>query len=324
MGLTLNVLVNGERSEALSSRFRTLAVIDGIGHELDSATLAVSVPRATEIALPALGVGIAFTVSRDGQPAEALGHSLLATAVTGSTREGVVTIEAGALDPSSPALEQRDASWTGKTVGEIVSAIAERTGLVPAVSAKLADVEPSGAIQSAESDAQFLRRLVARLDGRFMIKGGRAIVLAAGERSAASGAALPALELDVRDDGSWVRYRRADLGVRGSASARYYGDSYSSSIETVTVGEGTPKRRLSSVYRSRAEAVAAAERNLRKGRSSRDWIEIERELTLEARALYPLSVAGAPEGFSDELTIHEVRHSIGGQVARTVIQARPF
>ena len=324
MGLTVDVLIDGTRAAALSSRFRSLTVVDGIGHESDSATLEISVARAADLALPPLGASVSFTVGRDGAAPESVGYPLLATGLGGDERSGTVTVEAEAIGPTSPLREQRDASWTGKSVGEIASAIAGRAGLVPAVSVKLAGIEPGGAIQSAESDKQFLSRLVGRLDGRMVVKDGRLVILAAGETAAAGGRALPTLELDVRGDGSWVRWRRADPGVRGSASARHYGgDSYSASIETVTVGEGSPRRRLPGVYGSAAEATAAATRAITQGRSSRDWLEIERELTLSARALYPLSVAGAPQGFTDELTIQEVTHTIGGGVGRTVIQARP-
>ena len=323
MGLSVDVLVDGARNAALSDRFRSLEIVDGVGHEADSATLVVSVPDALQVALPPLGAAISFQASRDGGPAWPAGPSLYTTAVAGSSRDGSITVEAEALAPKSSLREERDASWTGQSINAIATAIAERAGLVPAVSTELADVVPEGAIQAAEPDRQFLGRLLGRLDGRFVVKEGRLLVLAAGQRLTASGAALPVLNLNVSDDGSWVRWRRADPGVRGSASARYYGGTYGSAIKTVTVGEGGFRKRLPGVWSSEAEAVRAAERALLKGRASRDWIEIDRRLTLGARALYPMRVTGAPDGFTEALTIQEVRHSIGEQVASTLIQARP-
>lgn len=322
MGLTVDVFIDGARSEVLSSRFRSLNVVDSIGHEADTATLVISVARPTRLALPRIGAEISFTVARDGAPAEPVGEALFTTSVGGDNRSGTVTVEAEAVAPGSALREQRDASWTGKSVGEIVNAIAERAGLVPAVSASLANVVPEGAIQASESDRQFLHRLLDKLNGRWMPKGGRLIVRGVDARTAVSGATLPTLEIDVGEDGSWVRFRRADPGVRGSVSARYYADD-GATIETTTIGSGFPRRRLPAVFASRATSESAAQRTLLKGRSSRDWIEIERHLTLEARALYPLEVSGAPVGFSGDLTIQEVRHFIAGQVARTTIRARP-
>ena len=262
---------------------RSLSVTDGIGHEADTAVLTISVKQPLMISLPRLGAGISFSVRRDGARAEALGEALKVVAIGGDTRDGAITIEAEAVAPSSPLREQRDASWTGQSISQIASAIAQRAGLVPAVSARLADEVPEGAIQVAESDRQFLSRLLNRLGGRFLLKGGRLVVLAAGERTAASGSSLPALSIDLKDD-SWVRWRRTDPGVRGSVSARYYAPD-GSTIQIVTAGSGIPRRRLPGVFSEPGPATLSAQRSLLKSQSSRDWIEIERSLTPAARAL---------------------------------------
>ena len=321
--MSVTVAIDGARSTALSSRFRSLTLSDGIGYESDSAVLVISVGEPLKVALPPLGADIAFTVARDGRQAVPLGDTLKVVGIGGDSRNGAITIEAEAIGPDSPLREQRDASWTGQSIGAIVGAIAERAGLVPAVSAKLAGIIPAGAIQQAESDRQFLFRMLLAHGGRPVVKEGRLAVLTAGERfSAASGSALPPLSVDLAEDGSWVRWRRGDSGVRGTVSAKVYGPD-GSTLLTVSAGSGTPRRRLQGAWRNPDDALRAAERRLLQARSSRDWIEIERELTPQARALYPLNATGAPEGFTDDLIIQEVRHSVGGQVARTVIRARP-
>ena len=322
MGLTVGVFVDGARSEVLSSRFRALTVTDGIGDEADSAVLTISVWTALKVALPRLGANISFTVTRDAAQAVPLGDTYKTSGIAGDTRDGTITIEASAVAPSSSLKQQRDASYSGKSIGDIAGVIAERAGLVPAVSKELAGVVPVGAMQVAESDRQFLYRLVSQLGGRMMAKDGRLLVLAAGEKLSATGSALPALSVDLADDGSWVRWRRADSDVRGSVSAQVYGPD-GSTILTVRAGSGSPVRRLPGVHASPGDALRAAERRLLQAQSSMDWIEISRQLTPGARALYPLDAANAPEGFSGDLTIQEVRHSVGQQVARTVIQARP-
>ena len=317
------MFVDGERSAALSARFRALNVSDGIGDEADSAVLTISAGTALQVALPRLGADISFAVARDGRQAVPLGDTYKTSGFAGSTRDGAITVEASAIDPKSSLRQQRDASYTGMSIAEIAVVIAERAGLVPAVSGMLADVVPEGAIQVAESDKQFLYRHVNRLNGRFVVKDGRLVVLAARERlSATTGGALPALSVDLSEDGSWVRWRRADSEVRGSVSARVYGPD-GSTILTLRAGSGTPIRRLPGVYSSPDDALRAAQRRLQQAQSSRDWVEIDRQLTPAARALYPLNAAGAPVGFSGELTIQEVWHTVGQQVARTVIRARP-
>lgn len=320
MGLTLDVLVEGARSAPLSFGWRSLRVSDGLEYDSDSASLVVTVTRDTEVAVPPMGREIVFHVRRGGEP-EQIGGKLSVTAIGGDTREGTITVEASAIAPQSRLREIRDASWSGNTIGEIASAIAARSGLMPAVSSALADVVPMGPMQSAESDIQFLRRLVGRLGGRVPVKDARLLILAAGERSAASGASLPTLAIDLRG-GAWYRWRRADSELWRSASARFYAPD-GSSAEAVTVGSGLPRRRLPGVFASRGEALRAARRAAQRAVSSQDWIEIEDSLNPAAKALYPLELAGAPPGFTGTLTVQEVTHTLGGSVARTVIKARP-
>ena len=319
------MFVDGARSEVLSSRFRGLSLTDGIGHEADSAVLTLSVGRreALRVALPRLGSDISFAVARDDAQAVPLGDTMKTSGIVGSTRDGTLTVEASAIDPDSPLNEQRSASYSGRSIGEIATAIAKRAGLVPAVSGKLAGIIPEGALQEAESDRQFLLRLVRGHGGRFIVKDGRVVVMPTGAtHSAVTGGALPALSVDLGEDGAWVRWRRTDSEVRGSVSVQTFaGDG--STIVTVTAGSGIPRRRLQGLYRNPDDALRAAEARLRQAQSSRDWIEIDRGLTPGARALYPLDAVGAPEGFSGELIIQEVRHTVGQQVARTVIRARP-
>ena len=77
------------------------------------------------------------------------------------------------------------------------------------------------------------------------------------------------------------------------------------------------------MFESRVEALRAARRAVRRAESSQDWIEFEDSLNPAAKALYPPALSGAPRGFTATLTIQEVHHRVGGEVARTVIRARP-
>ena len=322
MGLTLDVLVDGRRSEALSTRWRTLSVTDGVGYESDRAVLVVTVARPKVIEVPRLGSEISFVVKRDGGAREELGGALRTSSISGDSRDGSITVEAGAVKPGGVLREQRTTSWTGKALGEIVGAIAERSGLVPAVSAALAGIVPMGPIQEGESDRQFLGRLLDRENARINIKDGRLIALAEGEtRAAVSGATLPATVVDLRGE-AWVRWRRADSAVKGTVVARYIAED-GATVAMVKAGRGFPERELQTIFGSPGEALRAAERRLLSAVASRDWIEIETGLTPGARAHYPLEVKGQPMGFPSRFALHEVNHLVGGQVARTRMRARP-
>lgn len=324
MGLTLDIQVNGRRSAELSSRWLSLAVTDGIDYSSDSAALTLSVPGGLAVEIPPLGAELRFAA--DGS---SLGGPLYATAIRGDTRAGAVTIEAAALDPRSAYRDDRTASYSGQTIAQIATAIAERAGLVPAISDKLGSAVPAGATQSAEPDEQFLGRLVSRLDGRVVVKHGRLTVLAAGDLDSASGRPLPPFKVDLRDSGAWARWRRSEAAIVDVVKATYFEADGATLARLTLPDESTlkidrPKRReLPSPFASRADAEAAIRRRLKSGRSGHDYIEIETGLSPKARALYPIELAGVPPGFPERLIIHEVRHQLGTRVATTTIRARP-
>lgn len=322
MGLSLDVQVDGIRSAVLSGRWRALTVIDGIDYEADSASLSLSAPTPLEIEIPPLGAELRFAA--DGQN---LGGPLHASAIHGDNRAGSVTVEAGALHPRTSLREPRDASWPGQTIGEIAAAIAERAGLIPAVSATLASAVPAGAIQSAESDEQFLRRLVARLNGRVVHKDGRLAVLPADETKSASGSPLPPVEIDLRASGAWVRWRRSETAIVDIVQATHL-EADGATPARLTLGElpqgrRPQRRKLPGVYASADDAEAAIRRTLAAGRSGFDYIEVRTSFLPAARALYPVVLSGVPKGFPARLTIHQVRHELGRRVATTTVTARP-
>lgn len=320
--MTLNVLIEGARSAELSGRWSALTVVDGIDYSADRATLALAAPAPLEIEIPPLGAELRFVA--DGR---SLGGPLHATAIQGDNRAGSVTVEAGALHPRTTLREPRTVSWSGQSIATIAAAIAERAGLIPAVSAVLGSVVPAGAIQSAEGDLQFLRRLVARSGGRVNYKDGRLVVLPADETVSASGQALPAVEIDLRASGAWARWRRSESVIVDVVQAVHLGADGTTptylTIDRRSPGRQPQRRRLPGVFADATAAEAAIQRVLASGRSGFDYIKIETSLMPAARAFYPVALSGVPKGFPTRLTIHQVRHSLGRRVATTTVTARP-
>ena len=230
---------------------------DGVGYESDRAVLVVTVVRPKVIEVPRLGSEISFVVKRDGGVGEELGGALRTSSISGDSRDGSITVEAGAVKPGGVLREQRTTSWTGKALGEIVGAIAERSGLVPAVSAALVDIVPMGPIQEGESDRQFLGRLLDRENAKMNIKDGRLIALAEGEKGASvSGATLPVTVVDLRGE-AWVRWRRADSAVKGTVVARYIAED-GATVAMVKAGRGFVQRPLGGTTNLAAGLAARA------------------------------------------------------------------
>ena len=167
-----------------------------------------SPPRGPPLPLPDLGATLVFQITPEGSGASALGGRFALRGLTGDTQAGTVTLEAAAVGPESTLREPRDVSWRGQSLASIAQAIAARADLDAAVAPSMGRRILAARLQTAESDHQFLRRLVTRLGGRLVVQDGHLIITAAGESVAASGAALPPLTVDLTATGVWLRWRQ--------------------------------------------------------------------------------------------------------------------
>ncbi|CAJ0743778.1 phage late control D family protein [Ralstonia mannitolilytica] len=86
---------------------------------------------------------------------------------------------------------RRENSYVGKTVSEVVQAIAMRNKFTWMVGKKLADLLIAHVDQTGESDANFLSRLAKEFDAIATVKNGTLLFIPAGEPTSGSGLALP-------------------------------------------------------------------------------------------------------------------------------------
>ncbi|ATG21235.1 phage tail protein [Ralstonia pickettii] len=86
---------------------------------------------------------------------------------------------------------RRENSYVGKTVSEVVQAIAMRNKFTWMVGKKLADLVIAHVDQTGESDANFLSRLAKEFDAIATVKNGTLLFIPAGEPTNGSGLALP-------------------------------------------------------------------------------------------------------------------------------------
>ena len=188
-------------------------------------------------------------------------------------------------------------------------------------------------LQTAESDHQFLRRLVTRLGGRLVVQDGHLIITAAGESVAASGAALPPLTVDLTATGAWLRWRQRSSTTLSQAGAAYVGDD-GVSRGAVTAGEAggeAPARQLPTTYPSREEAAGAASQALADGETASAELTLTLPLTPDAHVLHPVVFTAVPDALRPVLaalpgrwTLHQIRHQLTSRAAATTtITCRP-
>ena len=237
-----------------------------------------------------------------------------AHALRGDTRAGTVTIEASAVDAGSLLRQPRDRTWTGQTIGEMVTTIARDAGLVPVVQVDLGGrVCAAGRQQIAESDFMFLSRLLAGYNSRVVAQGGRLVVT----QGDTVNVALPPLRVDPADQVTWQC--RLDAGPDQVQAAYLAADGVS--VELAEVGAGARSRRLPATYPDQDSALAAAASALAAGRTATHSVRITTALTPAAQLLQPLEIPTLSA--FPPLSISEIEHHVGGRAATSILVARP-
>ena len=170
----------------------------------------------------------------------------------------------------------------------------------------------------------FARRLVADAGGRLLVQDGRLIVTR-GDRARTN---LPALEVDLRADGTWVDWGRGWRRTLASVRAAYLlEDGSTTAFVDVGSGEAASRpRTLPGVYPSAAAATAAAAAYLAGAGTSRDTVNLVAGFLPAANVLQPLRIVGGEDripGGLPPLIVRRLKHSIGRNAATTTIAATP-
>lgn len=309
--MTLDVDVDGSRSEALSAGWQSLAITLTDDDTEDAATL--TLVAGADLALPPRSASLRFS---------AAGFELgafEAHRVRGDTRAGTVVVEAAVVPPDSELRSQRDGAWEAQPVGDVVAGIADRAGLRSHIDPVVGRVPATASIQVGESDLAFARRLVSAAGGRLIVQDGRLIV-ARGDRARSN---LPALEVDLRADGTWVRWSRGWRRAVSAVRAAYVDEDGSTTAFTEAGGSGRV-RTLPTTYPSREAAASAAAAALEQADTSRDTVDLLGGFLPGANVLQPLRIVGGEDripGGLPPLIVRRLQHSIGRRAATTRISA---
>ncbi|RYH02830.1 phage tail protein [Salipiger sp. IMCC34102] len=167
-----------------------------------------------------------------------------------------MTLVAKAADMASSIRAPRTRAWRDTSLGDIVRTIAAEANLTPAVGTDIAATPYRMIAQSAERDLHLLTRLCAVLDATAKPADGRLVVLRRGAGVTADGEAIPVVPI--------LRHRMEryawDLGERGkykSVTAEW-SEPATATLHKVTVGDGSPNRRLRQTFGTADEAQRAA------------------------------------------------------------------
>ena len=134
-----------------------------------------------------------------------------------------LTIRARSAEMDGGLTTRRENSYVGKTVSQVVQAIAMRNKFRWLVGKKLADLVIAHVDQTGESDANFLSRLAKEFDAIATVKNGTLLFIPAGEPTSGSGLVLPTVSI-TRASGDTHTFSIADRENYNGVKA-YYQDT---------------------------------------------------------------------------------------------------
>jgi len=228
-----------------------------------------------------------------------------------------VTVRARSADLTDSFRVRKERSFVGKTVKDIVNAIAGDNGLKPQIDAALgAKVIPAlGA--GAKSDAALLRLLGKRFDAVATVKAGALIFAPIGKGMTAKGTPLPTETLERRAS-ERLEYSRVERDQHDGVEATWH-DKASGERKAVKSGhKGKGKaKRLRKTYASETDARHAADAE--NGRITRAKAKCTYDLAYGRPDIFPERPVKL-EGVKAEIAGHswivaECTHSMDGQGA---------
>lgn len=310
----------------LRGNLKSLRLTDKVGLEADELELTLA-DHDGGLILPRRGVILGLAIGWSGGPridkgtfsVDEIGHS---------GPPDVVTIRARSVAFQGPIKCQREQAYDATTLGDILTTLAARNNLVPAIENRLAQTPIPHIDQTNESDANFLTRLGQDYDAIATISDGRLLFIPAGHPSSLGGAPLPTVVMtraetdthtfSITDRGGSHSGVRAKWRRIGSGETRY---AIAGETED---GKAEGLKTLKRDYPSQIEAQAAADAEFK--RLQRGQTEIGLTLPVgrpEIIPNLPLRLQGwRPEIDNEKWLTGEVTHQIDDSGFTTAVAAQ--
>jgi len=265
---------------------------------------------AGRISMPRKGVSIEVSLGFDTS-GMCLQGSYVVDEVEHRGAPDTITVRARSARVSGPLAVRKERSWSGTTVGHIVSVIAGEHGLKPRVSDKLAS-EPVSQLDQTESDMALLRRLGKHWDAVATVKNGCLVFAPIGEAKTVSGTSLPAITLR-RGNGDRHHFQEIDRSAYTGVRARWY-DMHGARGHLTLAGKNGHVKILRGDFPTEADAKRAAEAEL--ARVKRGAATFTLDLAIGCPDIFPempVKLAGWPEAITAyEWIVAKVTHKLDG------------
>ncbi|RCK36135.1 hypothetical protein TH9_05660 [Thalassospira xiamenensis] len=231
-----------------------LRIVDKRGVEADECEIELVAPDGT-LNLPRRGVRLQIMMGWENSLTDK--GSFIVDQVSESGPPDRITITGCSADFQGAFKVQREESYSGKTIGQILTTIAKRHNLIPAIEEQLAGILIDHIDQTNESDPNFLTRLGTDYDAIATVKAGRLLFMPVGHTKTVSGLAMPAVTIN-RDDTVSHRFQIADREGSYTGVRAKWRDHKANTTKYSTAGTGENWKTLKRDYPTAVAAFHAA------------------------------------------------------------------
>lgn len=318
---TFSLVVNGiDYARDIVPRLVNLSLTEKLENGADELEVTLS---NHDGGLPAIRRGVAASVAIGWQQGQDVPLGLVekgSFTVDEVRKEGgsdggadTLTIRARSANLTGKYRNRIDKGWKGKTIREVVSAIAGANGYEPRIHPDLADIRVDSVEQAAKSDMAFVRDLGRRHDAVATVKDGKLLFLPIGAQTTASGQLVASHTLKRQGNSRWT-FTIADREDHDGAEAQWH-DRKGARRKTVTEGAGKNPKRIKRTFAGEDEAKAATKAEAK--RAARGQFQFTYDMALGDPAI-AANERVKLDGWDSEIDaitwlVEEVKHTLDGQ-----------
>ena len=313
---------NEDITAKLRDRMISLRVIDVAGWRSDEASFILDM-RDGKLAVPPLGASLEVKL---GYPDKGLWltGSYIVDSLDVSGPPAKMEIIARATNFLGKMKAPTSETWHQMTIGQIVSEVADRTGLTATVAKELADIPIPHIDQTAESYMHFLTRLSRDYGAIFKVANDRLLFLKAGVAQSAAGLPLPAISIGKTDIINW-RYGATGRNRFDGVKARWRDIDANMAMTYIAGFDGDVVKELTFAYPTAEAAKAAADAAFEKLQRREEKLELTIVGNPAARAMFPVTVDGLGKPLdSADWLIQRAEHdySSRGLISRLTLEKK--
>lgn len=249
------ILINDtDHTDRFQGRVMEITITDNRGFEADQLSITLD-DHDNALELPQTGAEIQLHMGLGDQLSDMGKYTVDEIQHQGPPDQIAIVARSANLREGLKA--QHSKAWDNVALGDIISTIASKHNLTPAISNGLANIQIKHLAQTDESDIHFITRLAKQYDAIATVKHNNLLFMQAGMGQTASGHTLPVLLIERRESDTHT-YVTADRdGSYSGVMARWYNDDAAKS-EYVTIGKAGNLKKLKKSHSDREQATQAA------------------------------------------------------------------